>query len=368
MKKIKILMYLYYPFYDKHLAGGVQVWLRQLVEKLEETNLFEISIICPDSNLHEFPKNMKINHTLVDMERDMVPLKDLYENFKKIQKMEENADIIWLIDRNFPIATSKPKVLSINTLCYEREAMSIFQSGWDKLVCTTDFVKNEIKDFIEDKSNKISIIPYFVDPIFYDDTVKPDVLSKYFKYDKNHKYILFTHRMDPGKGHITAINILKRLVEKDKSYCLLIPRPSDAKEINKKTENDYYDSIKNYVKENNLEENVIFHDWINYNDLPTYYACGEATLFLSKLPETFGLTLLNSISVGTPVISYGVGALNEVVPTGNGHFNIKNEEEAFKIIYLGKNTYDVASDRTYVINKYNMEKVVEDYIEVFKNM
>ena len=32
--------------------------------------------------------------------------------------LEKETDLIWMIDRNFPIQTSKPKLLSLNTLCF----------------------------------------------------------------------------------------------------------------------------------------------------------------------------------------------------------------------------------------------------------
>ena len=194
------------------------------------------------------------------------------------------------------------------------------------------------------------------------------ILNKYIDYNENYKYLLFPHRPDPDKGHITAINILKKIIEKDDSYRLLIPLPPKAKEVNASREQKFIESIKQYVVDNNLTEYVIFHKWVDYKDIPTYYKIGEFTLFLSKLPETFGLTLLNSISVGTPVISYGTGALNEVVPPGNAHINIETIDDAVKTILYGKNNYNIKDDTEKVKKKYSIEEIANKYIEIFKEL
>lgn len=364
---MKILIYLYYPFYEKHLAGGVQVWLKNLIRNMQSKNKnIKFQIVCPTGTMYEYPKDIFVDHSLVDMEQDFLTPKIIYENFSKLKKYEENADLIWMIDRTFPINSKKPKLLSLNTLCYERELMSIFQSNWDKMVVLTDFVKKQVEDYVN--KSELYEIPCYVDPIFLNFEKNTKVLDKYFKYNPKYKYILFPHRPDPAKGHITAIDILKELIKDDSSYRLLIPLPPLAKKINVDRENESILQIKKYVSSQKLEDYVIFHKWIDYEDLPIYYYIGEYTLFLSKLPETFGLTLLNSISVGTPVLSYGVGALNEVIPTGNAHFNINTIEDAVKIISKGKNECNIKGDKNYVCEKYNLNNISQSYIELFEKL
>lgn len=363
---MKVLVYLYYPLYDEHLAGGVQVWIKNLIRYIEKQNRgIKFQIVCPNGKADCFPDDISIDHSLVDMERDFVSPKDIYNNLNKIKQYEKQADVIWMVDRSFPVESKKPKLLSLNTICYEREIMSLFQSGWDELVVLTNYVKKQVDKYI---SNKLSVIPCYVDHIFLNKKNNPELMKKYFNYDSNNKYILFPHRPDLSKGHITAIDILKKLVLNDNRYRLLIPMPPHAKESNISREKEIIEEVKKYVELQKLEKYVIFHDWIDYSDLPIYYSVGEVTLFLSQLPETFGITLLNSISVGTPVISYGTGALNEVVPVGNGHFNISDVEDAVKIILKGFNEFDIKNDMEYVKEKYNIKTIAENYIKLFEKV
>lgn len=187
---MKILIYLYYPFYEKHLAGGVQVWLKNLIRNMQSKNKnIKFQIVCPTGTMYEYPKDISVDHSLVDMEQDFLTPKIIYENFSKLKKYEENADLIWMIDRTFPINSKKPKLLSLNTLCYERELMSIFQSNWDKMVVLTDFVKRQVEDYVN--KSELYEIPCYVDPIFLNFEKNTKVLDKYFKYNPKYKYILF---------------------------------------------------------------------------------------------------------------------------------------------------------------------------------
>lgn len=68
---MKILVYLYYPFYENHLAGGVQVWLKNLIRDIQLKNEnIKFQIVCPVGNMYEYPKDISVDHSLVDMEQD----------------------------------------------------------------------------------------------------------------------------------------------------------------------------------------------------------------------------------------------------------------------------------------------------------
>ena len=139
-----------------------------------------------------------------------------------------------------------------------------------------------------------------------DESVK--VINSYFKYNEKHRYVAFPHRPEKEKGIYEAIEVIKELIKKDDSFRLLVPRQPDSRVADYIKESSFLLEVEKYVKKENIEEYIIFHDWISFYDLPYYYSIAEVTLFFSSLPETFGMSLINSISCGTPVISHGNGA------------------------------------------------------------
>lgn len=364
---MKVLLYLYYPFFDTHLAGGVQVWLRHLIDALQQKDpSLHITIYCPDSNLHDYPHDIDVNHVLLDLEQDFLTPAQVYRTLKILEAAEEAADIVWVVDRTFPIQTSKPLLLSLNTICYEREVMSIFQSGWSYLICPSDYVRSQLLSVIPNDETVFKI-PFYIDPVFLD--YYPDYIErvkKYFSYDPKLKYILFPHRPDRAKGHEMALEILQELLKYDDSYRLLIPCPPDAKVSNISYEGEYIYELKQLANNIGVGDRVIFHEWVDYADIPSYYSIGEFTLFLSRLPETFGLVLLNSVVRGTPTISFGVGALKEILPPGNAHQVIKNHLEAVQIILEGKGAFKIEDDINFLKKTYLLENVTDLYYNVFK--
>lgn len=360
-----ILLYLYYPFFDDHLAGGVQVWLRFLVDHLSQDPKYKINIVCPDSKRHSFALNA--NHSLIDMEQNNLPPKSVYDSLKILEDEESKADIIWSIDRKFPVKTSKPLLLSLNTICYERELMSFFQSDFDISVFPSNFSRNVFSFLPDEEKKKMITIPYYVETTFtekYSNKQIEEVYNKYIEYDSSSKYILFPHRPDYSKGHFEAIDIIEELVKMDSSYRLLIPLPPDSKVADITIESKIIENVKEYVAKKNLERYVIFHNWVSYSDLPLFYKGGYCTLFLSRLPETFGLSLLNSVVSSTPAISYGSGALKEVVEDSYMHRIAENPMDVVDIIINNKIKYDEDIVNS-TIENYSISNVVSQYKQIF---
>lgn len=350
--------------FDKHLAGGMQSWARGLLAGLTKRGL-DIQLVCPDSSLHSFPKDIVVHHVLHDSEVDGLAPVDYYKDLNELRKFEEKADIIWTIDRSFPINSKKPKLLTLGTFCYEKEMKSIFQDDYDTVVVVSEYEKKQFDFYKKD----IRVVPMFVEEGVYRKLPNDFIINKYFKYDKTKKYILFPHRPEYSKGHYDAIAILDILVKYDKSFILLIPEAPDSRLADVKTEHSYINQLKEYIKNIGLKENVIFHKWVDGNDMGDYLSIGYFALFLTKLPETFGISLINCVSCGVPVVSYGSGALNEIVPNKKGQYIISDKDyvTAANIILRGRNNEEMNAGQNY-IKRYQKESVVESYYEILKSL
>ena len=366
---VKVLLYCYYPFFESHLGGGVQVWLRRMVEEINKSNKVTVDVICPDSNLHPLYNSDCVHAVIEDMEVNGIKPFVYKQYLDNIRELERKTDVVWIVDREFPIKTKKPFVMSLNTICYERELKAFFNNPWDTLFVLSDYEKCQIQGIYDD-NKKIRKVPIFIDPIFKKKELKEaeDIVSLYFDYYKEIKYILFPHRPEREKGVLEALEIIQEVINTDSSYRLLIPRQPDSRVADLKKESDFLYEIENLIKERNLEEFVIFHDWIEYYNLPYYYSIGEVTLFLSTLPETFGMTLINSVACGTPVISHGSGALSEVVPRGNGHIIFEHDIKQISNYILGKDYGGIDSGTDFVYRKYDMKDIIQEYITEFINL
>lgn len=373
MAPVRVLVYTYYPFFDTHLGGGVQNWLRSLLEHINKSyDDVSLTVLCPDSDMHAFPETIRVLHKIHDLESDFLEPSDIYADIQTIKAHVDEADVVWLIDRNLPYCgCDKPMLMSLNAICYKNEINAFFNSGDCSVVVPSYSTREQLLN-LGKENHLIQVIPYYADTNLKSISREKaiEIMSEYFCCDADKKYILFPHRPEKDKGHHLAIEIMKKLVAKDQDYILLIPEPPFSRVDDVEAERKYVADIKTLVHESGLDHNVVFHPWIRGKDMAAYYSLGDFTLFLSQLPETFGLSLLNSILCGVPAISYGSGALRETVPPGKSHFvfDKTDVDGIVNRILLGTCKSDIDDDIAWVRTKYNIAQISQQYVQKLKEI
>jgi len=77
----------------------------------------------------------------------------------------------------------------------------------------------------------------------------------------------------------------------------------------------------------NSNEGVLFDQVmgeVKNTEMPRVYSSSDVTLFLSLWEETFGLTVIESLACGTPVISYPIGVSPDVIDDGVNGFIVQD--------------------------------------------
>lgn len=74
--------------------------------------------------------------------------------------------------------------------------------------------------------------------------------------------------------------------------------------------------LEQLCNELDIQNSVQFEGWVDHGALRTVYRDAAVTIFPSLTSETFGLTVLESMSQGTPVIASDLGGHNELVTDG----------------------------------------------------
>lgn len=123
--------------------------------------------------------------------------------------------------------------------------------------------------------------------------------------------IAFTYvgRLSERKGIIDLLNAVS-LVESKVNNCfkLVVNIVGD----HKASDFDYYQSLKMQAESLNADVN-----FLGYLDEPSQIVSkSNYSICPSKMPETFGLTVLESMALGVPVIARDVGAYSELVKNG----------------------------------------------------
>lgn len=93
----------------------------------------------------------------------------------------------------------------------------------------------------------------------------------------------------------------------------------------------------------------------------------SALLHLISFAEPFGLSMVEAMACGTPVIAYGRGAVPEVVQHGATGFIVSTMDEAVAAV-ARVGTLDRARLRDYVARCFSRDTMVEKYIAVYKEV
>jgi glycosyltransferase involved in cell wall biosynthesis len=201
-------------------------------------------------------------------------------------------------------------------------------------------------------TEKIKYIPAFYIDL---DIFKPQSIEK--KYD-----IVFSGRLARNKG----INLLFSAIEKSKTQIpniKLIIVGSGPLESR----------IKNYIKKNRLENNVIFAGWLpGTEDVAGVYNQSKL-LVMPSFNEGGPRVVLEAMACKVPVITTRVGAMVDMIKDKeNGVFIDWNAEDiAQKITELLKDNNlrkKIAKNGYDTIQQFERKKAIKNYAEAYQNL
>jgi glycosyltransferase involved in cell wall biosynthesis len=167
--------------------------------------------------------------------------------------------------------------------------------------------------------------------------------------DKHDGYLLFAGRITEQKGVKEAIQVAN-----ESGHKLLIIGP-----INHGSQ-DYFDQ---YIKPL-LNQNIMYLGRMDQDQLKTYYQKAKALLTPVQWEEPFGLTTVEAMACGTPVISLHRGAAPEIIVNGKNGFVVNSVAEMVQAV--GKIGQINRKDcRKHIERYFNYKTMVDNYERAF---
>jgi len=184
-------------------------------------------------------------------------------------------------------------------------------------------------------------------------------ITDYPFYPKPKNQLLFLGRLLDRKGVTEAIQVAIKTKEK-----LLIAGGPDKGSF-------WEEKIKPYLK----KENIKYAGFVPYQQTHCYYGQAKALLCPIKWNEPFGLTFIEAMACGTPVIAFKRGSVPEVIKDGKTGFivepfdkrgkpNLKGFIEAVKKI----DQIDRRECRRWVEENFTVEKMADGYERAYKKI
>jgi glycosyltransferase involved in cell wall biosynthesis len=183
-------------------------------------------------------------------------------------------------------------------------------------------------------------------------------MSHYEFQEQKQAYFLCLSRLTPEKGIHAAIDVAEAL-----EIPLRIAGPNSRK-LHGPTlglDNDYEETLLARIEESRHAEYVGEADQAMKVDL---LKRASALLFPVMWDEPFGLSLIESMACGTPVIAFNRGSVPEIVKNGVSGYIVESKEEMLRMAREVKNI-SPAAVRAHVRDNFSADVMAERYEKVY---
>lgn len=199
---------------------------------------------------------------------------------------------------------------SIDVEIHKRKVKHAVKTA-SKIVAISEQTKADLIEFTGTSAENIEVIYQGCHPVFKKTFSKKDLNSIAQKYQLPEKFILCVGTLEARKN---ALSIAKAL--KDTNHHMVFVGKVKA----------HGEKLKNYVKENNMQDRVVFIQNVEIEDLAGIYQ--NATVFCyPSFFEGFGIPIIEALYSGVPVITSKGGCFSEAGGSSSIYINSQNENE-----------------------------------------
>jgi len=174
-------------------------------------------------------------------------------------------------------------------------------------------------------------------------------ISQFDFWPEPDDYLLFFGRIHQDKGTREALNIARACNKK-----LIL-----AGIIQDRT---YYDQ---YVASHIDNDKVVYIGSAGPAERNRLLGKACALLHPIHFDEPFGLSVIESMACGTPVIAFSKGAMPELIENGKSGFLVNNVDEAIETVARIKEI-DRAYCRRHVERHFTADRMINEYIQVYE--
>lgn len=174
------------------------------------------------------------------------------------------------------------------------------------------------------------------------------------------EYLLYVGRIDPEKGVHIAMDVALALGKK-----LIIAAKADVQ----------VPSIGEYVRRE-IEPRLKAHPerlvWVGEVDEEERNKLMVGALcFLHPVqwPEPFGLTLIESMACGTPVVAFGLGSIPEVIKDGHSGYVVSTTQEMIEAVRkIERGEIDRGDCRQWALSNFSAGRMADGYEEAYRKV
>lgn len=311
-------------------GGAVENLIQMLIEDEEVTNRHEIVVYTVyEKGLEKMSQNLDcdfkyiyVNNVLYQIQRIIRHItnlickkyignqyihkisKEIKDNIDKYDTIIiENQPKYGLILRNMSKNAKLILHLHNDYLNIKTKNAKQIKETYDTIFSISNYINNRVKE-INSKECKLKVLYNGIDFNKFD-TEKYNKLELRKKYGfKEDDFIfIYSGRLAKEKGVKELIEAFCK-VNNNSAKLLIVGRKQKGQER-------YYEELLKIAKIK--KENIIFKGYVEYEKMPELYNIADIGIIPSICNEAFGLSTIECLACGNPVVVSNMGALPEII-------------------------------------------------------
>ncbi|MCD4821008.1 MAG: glycosyltransferase, partial [Methanococcoides sp.] len=333
--------------------GGLEQVIFDLATNIDK-NSYEIFIACID----------KAGHIAEKCRKNGIPVFLINNDEKRYEEIikEHNIDLINSHYSNFGVNVASKlsipiiSVIHNNYVWLDSTELSEFRevdNCINKYIAVSKNVSRYSRHHFEIDAKKIEIIPNGLNIERYNKLSK-DTLKTRTDFGVNNDDYIFLHvaACQGAKGHNLLISAMKDLVVKYPKIKII--------SVGHTLDFNYCNTIKERIKDEKLEENIIFKGFVSEHDLINIYQISDAFL-LPSLFEGWSISMMEAMYFGLPLILTDVGASRDIIKDNDIGMIIPNSYG--DIVNLNCSNLTRYYSEQYPTNTDHLKSVMIDFYE-----
>ncbi len=292
--------------------GGVERGTIEVANYLANNNITSIIVSAGGSLLDKLVDG--VEHIELNVGKKSLFTIRLISTLKRVFK-EKQVDIVharsrlpaWIAHKAIAkIKTNKPKFITTVHGLYSIKKYSSIMARGDRVIAVSqtalDYCQDNYSSYLQSPPK---LIYRGINPKEFPFGFEADVMWLQNWYEKNHQ--LVGHKIVLLPGRLTALKGVKDMLT------WLKTTENDAKLVlTADPESDMYAArLYHWFKKQGVERRI---HWVGlHSSMAELYAIADVVVSTSVRPESFGRTVLESLSIGTPVVAYNHGGVGEIL-------------------------------------------------------
>ena len=311
--------------------GGLEMNTIKLAQQFQQMNYQIFFIAAKDTKIHSEANAIFENVITIEKPKKYFDFKSagfLAKIFKK-----ENIQKVFLTNnRDIDLLSNTKRFFNKNVSIIFQQHMQIGVNKKDLIhtirynslqywISPLNNLKREVLEKTRIPEKKISVIHLGIDVNYFITRKysKDEALQKLNIPGNNAPLIGIIGRIDRKKGQLFLIKAVNELRKKNIKVNLLI---FGSPTIGETDSNTYFSEMKDFVKDNEMENYVYFRDYDK--DVKTFYDAIDIFALASE-SETFGMVTIEAMASGINILATNTGGTPEIL--GDGKFGLVFEYE-----------------------------------------